>query len=87
MRSAVAHAGHQVRAVAHRLHAAGHGDLDVARRDALVRQHHRLEPRAADLVDGQRGDVVGKSSVQRRLPCRILAEPGRDDVAHDALVD
>ena len=61
---AVAHARQQIRAVAHRLHAAGDGDVDVAGADGLVGEHHRLEPRAADLVDRQRGDVVGEPAVE-----------------------
>ena len=82
-----AHARQQIRRVAHRLHAAGDGNLDVAGRDALRREHHRLEPGAADLVDRQRRDVIGKPAVQRRLPRRVLAVARLDDVAHDALVD
>jgi hypothetical protein len=31
--------------------------------------------------------VVGQAAVERRLPRRVLAEAGGDDVAHDALVD
>ena len=84
---AVAHARQQVRAVAHRLHAAGDGDVDVADADALVREHHRLQSRAAHLVDRQRRDVIGQAAVQRRLPRGVLAEPGGHDVAHDAFVD
>ena len=53
----LAHARQQVRAVAHRLHAAGDGDVDVAGADALVGEHHRLQARAADLVDRERGDA------------------------------
>ena len=82
-----AHARQQVRAVAHRLHAAGDGDVDVAGADALVGEHHGLEARAAHLVDGQRGDVVGEPAAERRLPRRVLSEARADDVAHDALVD
>src|SRR4051812_34488922 len=31
--------------------------------------------------------MVGQPAVERRLPRWILAQPGRHDVAHDALVD
>ena len=51
-----------------------------------MRQHHRLQARAAHLVDGERGDVVGESALERGLPRRRLARAGRHDVAHDALV-
>ena len=84
---AVAHARQQVRTVAHRLHPAGHGDVDVADADRLIGDHHGLEPGAAHLVDGQRGDVIRQSAVERGLARRILAQPGADDVAHDAFVD
>ena len=77
----------QVRRVAHRLHPAGDGDLDIARRDGLLREHHSLQPGAAHLVDGQRRDVVGKAAAQRGLSGRRLADAGRDDVAHDAFLD
>ena len=43
-------------------------------RDALVGEHHRLQARAADLVDRERGDVIGQAAVERRLPRRVLAE-------------
>ena len=55
--------------------------------DALVREHHGLEARAADLVDGERGHVIGESALERRLPRRRLADAARHDVAHDAFVD
>ena len=55
--------------------------------DGLVGEHHRLQPGAAHLVDRQRGDMIRQAAVERRLPRRILAEPGADDVAHDAFVD
>ena len=87
MRRPFADAGKQVRAVAHRLHAAGHGDVDVAGLNALVGEHDGLETRAAHLVDGERGDVIGEPALERRLPGRRLAGAGRDDVAHDAFVD
>ena len=50
-------------------------------------EHDGLEARAADLVDGERGDTVGEAAAQRRLPRGILAEPRGHDVAHDAFVD
>ena len=66
---------------------AGHRDLDVAGRDALRREHDRLEAGAAHLVDRQRGDVLAEAALERRLPGRVLAVARLDDVAHDALVD
>ena len=46
-----------------------------------------FRPGAADLVDRERGDGLRQSAAERRLPGGRLAEPGGDDVAHDALVD
>ena len=77
----------QVGGVAHRLHAAGHGDVDVARRNALRREHHRLQAGPADLVDRHRGDAVVEAAVERRLPGGVLAVARLQHVAHDALVD
>ncbi len=73
--------------VAHRLHAARDGDVDVAGRDALRREHHRLQPGAADLVDREGGDAVAEPAVERGLARRILPVARLDDVPHDALVD
>jgi hypothetical protein len=70
MRSPSRTAGQQIGRIAHRLHAASHRNLDVAGGDALCRQHDGLEPGAADLVDGQRGDVIRQPAVQRGLAWR-----------------
>ena len=56
-------------------------------RNALSREHDGLETRAADLVDRERGDVIGQAAVERRLARGVLAEAGGHDVAHDAFVD
>ena len=77
----------QVRRVGHRLHAAGHGDVDVAGGDALGGEHHGLESGAAHLVDGQGGNGVGEARVQRRLARGSLAQSGRHHVAEDAFLD
>ena len=84
---AFANARQQVRRAAHRLHAAGYRDVDVADGDALCCEHHGLEAGAADLVDRQRGDVIREAAVQSRLAGRVLPVTGLDDVAHDAFVD
>ena len=82
-----ANAWQQVGRVAHRFHAAGDRDVDVASRDALSREHDGFQSRPAHLVDRQRGNMVGEAAVERRLARRILSVAGLDDVAHDALVD
>ena len=77
----------EIWSVAQRLHAAGHRDVDVTRRDTLRRQHHRLQAGTADLVDGERGHVIPEPAAERRLAGGRLPQTGRHDVAHDALVD
>ncbi len=87
MRSPSRTRGRRYGRVAHRFHAAGDRDVDVAGRDPLRRQHHGLQSRAADLVDRQSRDVSREPAVERRLPRGVLAVARLDDVAHDALVD
>ena len=56
-------------------------------RDALIGEHHRLEPRAAHLVDRERGHVVGEAAASAACRAGFWPSAGRDDVAHDAFVD
>src|SRR5262245_34268769 len=77
----------QVRAIAHRLHAAGDDHLSVADANRLGGEHHRLETRTADLVDRQRRDVVREAASKRRLSSRRLPESRGHNVAHDAFLD
>ena len=83
----VTNARQQIRAVAHRFHAAGDGDVDVAGADTLVGEHHRFEPGTAHLIDRHCRDVIWQASAERRLTRGVLTLPGCDDVAHDAFVD
>jgi hypothetical protein len=78
--------GQEVGRVGHGLHSARDHDVGVAGRDALRGEHHRLEAGPADLVDGERADLVGEAALQRRLPRGCLAEPRGQDVAHDDFV-
>jgi hypothetical protein len=80
---AFARAEQVVGRAAHVLHAAGHDALGVAGLDGLRGQHHRLEPRAADLVDGQRAHRVGNAAIDQRLPRRGLPHARLQHVAHD----
>jgi hypothetical protein len=77
----------QIRAVAHRLHAAGHRDLDVAGRDPLRGEHDGLQAGAAHLVDRERRHVIAEAAAQRGLARRRLAEAGRYDVSENAFLD
>src|SRR5437899_2334151 len=66
-----------MRRVRHRFHAARHDALRVARFDRLGREHYGLEPRAADLVDGERRNRAGETGVDRGLSGRRLADAAR----------
>ena len=71
----------------HVLHAAGDDDLGVAEPDGTGAEHDGLEAGAADLVDGQRRDRVGKTGVAHRLAGGGLAGPACQHLADDHLVD
>ena len=77
--------GQVVGRVGHRLHAACHEDLAVAGLDLLRREHDRLEPRPADLVDRERPNRIGHPGPLARLPRRRLPNRGGQDAAHDHL--
>jgi len=47
-----------IRGHAHIFHTPGDNDIGIAALDGLGRQHHCLERRAADLVDGHRFDLL-----------------------------
>ena len=53
---------------------------------ACCAQGHRLQSRAANLVDSHGADFVRQAAAQGRLARRILSESGGDNVAHDAFV-
>ena len=83
----VPHAVDVVRRAGHRLQAARHDALGVAGLDRLGGEHHRLEPRAADLVDGERRDGCREAGVDQRLARRGLARAALHHLAHDHFVD
>src|SRR3712207_7736682 len=56
------------------LHAARDDYLRVAELHALRRHHHRLQARAADLVDRHGRDAERDAALERRLPRRVLPE-------------
>jgi hypothetical protein len=59
------HGGQPVLAAAHRLRAAGHGDVAVAELDRLRGGHDCLPPAAAQPVEGEGRGLNGKASVDR----------------------
>jgi hypothetical protein len=77
----------QVRRVGHRLHAAGHHDVELAGPDQLVGQRDRVEPGETHLVDrdGRRGHR--DAGHDRGLPGGDLAGAGLQHLAHDHVLD
>ncbi len=59
----------------------------VAGGDGLRPEGHRLQSRAAHLVDGERRDLDRHAGVDAALAGRVFAEPGLQHVAHDDLAD
>ena len=72
---------------AHVFHAPGHDHVGIPHLDGLGREHDRLEPGAADLVDRDALHLLGQAGLDGRLLGRILAVAQRQDLAHDGLVD
>ena len=84
---AAARLGEQIGRVRHRFHAAGDDDLGRSRQNEIMGEHGRLHAGAADLVDGGRARGVGQSGASGRLARGRLALAGRQDAAHQRLVD
>ncbi len=77
----------QVGRLAHRLHAAGDGDVEVAGADRLVGEAERAHARGADLVDRLRGDLLRDAALDLGLARGDLALAGLQDLAEDDLLD
>ena len=77
----------QVGRLGHRLHAAGHHDVGVARLHELVGQVDRVEAGQAHLVHGRRRDRHGDAGVDRGLAGGDLAGAGLEHLAHEHVVD
>ena len=84
---AEAGARQQVGRLAHRLHAAGDGDLGVAGADRHVGDAERAHARGADLVDRLRGDLLGDAALDLGLARGDLPLAGLQDLAEDDLLD
>ena len=79
--------GQQVGGLAHRLHAAGDADLEVAGADRLVGEPDRAHARGADLVDRLRGDLLRDPGLDLGLARGDLALAGLQHLAEDDLLD
>ena len=74
------------RRLAHVLHAAGDNDIRIPGFYRLGSHDYRFHARSANLVDRSCRDVLAYPRSHRRLTCRILAQPGLQNVAHDYLI-
>ena len=52
----------------------------------LGSERHRFQSRSANFIDGHGTDFGWQAAVQRGLARRILAQPGRNDIAHNAFI-
>jgi hypothetical protein len=64
-----------------------HNNLRILCFDRLRRQRHSLQSRPANLIDGERANLRRQSSVDRRLPRRILPQPCLQHAPHNALIN
>ena len=85
---AAARPGQQVRRLGHRLHAAGHHDVELPGPDQLRGQRDRVQPGQADLVDRERR-APSSGCPPATAACRdgIWPAPGLQHLAHDHVVD
>ena len=78
---------HDVRCIAHALHATRCDDGLVARLDALGGEHHRLHAARADLVNGDCVRPRAHPRTKRDLARGRLADTGLDDVSEEDFLD
>ena len=81
------HGRRQVGRVCHALHAARDDRPGAAGTHKVVRHHHGLHARSADLVEGRGRHILAKPGGKAGLACRCLADARRQHAAHDHLVD
>lgn len=79
--------GHDVGGQAHVLHAAGDDDFGVAAANRLGSQVQRLEPGAADLVEGHCRHGVWQAGIDRGLAGGVLPGAGSQHLAKNHLID
>ena len=73
--------------LAHRLHAAGDADVEVAGADRLVGEPDRAHARGADLVHGLRGHLLGDAGLDLGLARGDLSLAGLQHLAVDDALD
>ena len=78
-----AHGRRQVGRVGHAFHATGNNHPGAAGAHQVMRYHHRLHSRPADLVEGRGRDIFTKTGGKPGLARRCLADAGRQHAAHD----
>ena len=79
--------GEQVGRPRHRLHAARHREVEIARAHGLIDDADGPQARGADLVDGLRGDLLGDPGLDLGLAGRDLPLAGLQHLAHDHVLD
>ncbi|MCY1305080.1 hypothetical protein D9M70_548630 [compost metagenome] len=77
----------QIRGVGHRLHAADGKHRRAARKERVVAEHQRFHAGTADLGDGRRRRFLAEACAKSGLARRVLANAGRQHIAHQHLVD
>ena len=81
------HGRRQVGRIGHAFHTAGDNHPGAAGAHQVMRHHHRLHSRPADLVEGRGRNIFTETGGKPGLARRCLADAGRQHAAHDHLVD
>jgi hypothetical protein len=84
---AAPHGRKQVGRVRHAFHAAGDDHVGLPEGKAVPRDHRRLHPRAAHLVERRRGHVLAQTGEKPGLARGRLTLTGGKHAAHQDLVD
>ena len=77
----------RMRGTRHVLRAAAKHHPGILAPNRTIRLHGCFQPRAAHLVDGHGGDVVGASGPQGNLPSGVLSQARLQHTAHQGFVD
>src|SRR3984885_1530483 len=77
----------QIRSISHRLHPASDHNLRVLGLNRLRSKRYRFQSRTTHLVHCKRAHLFGETSVNCRLPRRVLSHSRLEHAAHNAFVD